>query len=270
MLARDPSVKLSALAFATAALVLPASTADAGSAACWFENGVVVVPASLMGVAGDYILDTGWPRTELNETMAQAAGYGDRALVGEARVAGINLPAQPVAVTDQDMRTGAFATPIAGIIGADLLRPYVVDVSFSPCRVALHRAGHAPGFRPARRLKILWASGRPAVTAAIADGPRALSGAFIAATGADTGVRLSDAVAAVPGVKKPGELYPYGVLRPRLRALSFAGELSENLPAGLTGAEPGDPLGVLGAPVLARYRLRFDFPRGWLLVAAPK
>jgi hypothetical protein len=118
-------------------------------------------------------------------------------------------------------------------------------------------------------LPVRWVAERPVVTAAVADGPHAFAGAFTPATGGDTGVRLSDAVAAAPGAAKPKELYPYGVLRPTLRAFSFAGGLSENLPSGLVKAEDPGLLGEIGAPVLSRYRLRFDFPAGRLLLGAP-
>ena len=107
------------------------------------------------------------------------------------------------------------------------------------------------------------------VTAAASDGPHAFAGAFAPGTGADTGVRLSDAVARVARAAKPKELYPYGILRPRLRALSFAGALSRNLPAGLIKAEDPALIGQIGAPLLSHYRLRFDFPGGRLLLGSP-
>jgi hypothetical protein len=248
-------------------LAFAATGASAGEAACWFENGVLVVGAEVMGVPGDYILDTASPRTLLAESQAQAAGFAETALTGEVRLAGVAVPSQAVAVADLDMRTGALPTPIAGVIGADVLREFVLDVTFAPCRVALRPAGRAPPFPAEAVLPLSWVADRPVVTAASSDGPRTLTGAFAPATGADTAVRLSDAVARVPGAAKPKELYPYGVLRPRLRALSFAGVLSENLPAGLMKAENPDLHGQIGAPLLSHYRLRFDFPGGRLLLA---
>ena len=122
-------------------------------------------------------------------------------------------------------------------------------------------------FRATASLPLGWLADRPVVRAAVADGPHAFAAHFAVATGADTAVRLSDALAASPSAGKPKELYPGGVLRPRLRALSFADGLSENLPAGLVGAEDPALAGQIGAPLLARYRLRFDFPRGRLLLA---
>lgn len=257
-----PALALSAL------LALAATPALAGEAACWFENGVVVVGAEVMGVPGDYILDTATPHTLLADSQAQTAGFAETALTGEVRLAGATAKGRAVAVAALDLRTGALPTPIAGVIGADVLRDYVVDVSFAPCRVALWPAGAAPRFRTQVALPLSWVTGRPVVTATVSDGPRTLAGAFTPATGADTAVRLSDAVARAPGATKPKELYPYGILRPRLRALSFAGTLSENLPAGLLQAEDTGLAGQIGAPLLAGYRLRFDFPAGRLLLAA--
>jgi hypothetical protein len=252
-----------------ALLALAATRVSAGEAACWFENGVVVVGAEVMGVSGDYILDTATPHTQLAESQAQAAGFAETALTGEVRLAGLAVEGRAVAVADLDLRTGALPTPIAGVIGADVLRAYVLDVSFAPCRVALRPAGRAPPFRAQAALPLSWVADRPVVTAAASDGPRTLAGAFAPGTGADTAVRLSDAVARAPGAAKPKELYPYGVLRPRLRALSFAGGLSENLPAGLMKAEDPGLAGQIGAPLLSRFRLRFDFPAGKLLLGDP-
>ena len=73
----------------------------------------------------------------------------------------------------------------------------------------------------------------------------------------------------VPGAAKPKEAYPYGVLRPRLRALSFAGGLAENLPSGLIAAEDANLAGQIGSPVLSRFSLRIDLARDRLMLAAP-
>jgi hypothetical protein len=257
-----------ALAIAVAWAVF-ASAARAGEARCWVDEGVLVVPASVMGVAGDYILDPATPDTELHETRAQGAGFVETALVGEVRIAGLTRKAHPVAVVDLDARTAGFPTPIAGVIGADLLRDYVLDVNFAPCRVGLHPAGEAPRFGAARRLDLQWVGGRPTIAAAVADGPRAISAPFALATGSSVAVRLDERFARVPGAPKPKELYPYGAATAGLRALSLADDLYENLRAGLlpAGGDASGPAGSLGAPVLARYRLRFDFPRGRLLLA---
>lgn len=240
--------------------------APAQAAACWYEQGVVVVPASIAGIAGDYILDTGSPVTQLHETRAQMEGLSS-AFRAEVRVAGLRLADRPVVVADLDARTHAFPTPIAGVIGADLLAGQVVDVDFAPCRVEIWPAGQAPRFRPARSLPLRLAGGAPVVDAAVADGPRTAVGGFVVSTGLDSAVRLDAALASVPGAKAE-DLAPYGPLRARLRALSLAGELFETLPAGLQPHVEG-AVGAVGAPVLARWRLRLDFARGRLLLGRP-
>ncbi len=251
-------------------IVLAGGPAAAGEAACWFENNVIVVGAEVMGVPGDYILDTATPHTQLADSQAQAAGFADTALTGEVRLAGMAVRQAPVAVAVLDLRTGALPTPIAGVIGADVLKAFVLDVSYAPCRVKLSAAGKAKAFGArTAALPLAWIADRPAVRAAVSDGPHAFAGAFVPATGGDTAVRLSDAVAASPGAAKPKELYPYGVLRPRLRAFSFAGRLLENLPAGLQAAQDPAITGEIGAPILSHYRLRFDFPASRMLLAPP-
>ena len=251
-----------------AALALTAAPARAGEAACWFENGVVVVGAEVMGVSGDYILDTATPHTVLADSQAETAGFAETVLKGEVRFAGMALKDRPVAVEVVDLRTGALPTPIAGIIGADVLRGFVLDVDFKPCRVRLSRRASGR-FAATASLPMAWVAGRPVVRAAVADGPHAFSGAFTPGVGADTAVRISDALARAPGAAKPKELYPYGVAFPHLRALSFAGLLTENLPAGLIEAEDPALAGQLGAPFLSHWRLRFDFPAGRLYLAPP-
>lgn len=250
-----------------------ATRAQAGLVRCWYENQVVVVGAEVMGVAGDFILDPATPHTQLADSQAQAAGYAGADLRGRVRVAGVTVRDAAVAVAPLDLRTGALPTPVAGVIGADVLKGLVLDIDFRPCRIRLSRPGAAGPFRSLRTLPLAWIAGRPVVRAAVSDGPHALSGGFSVGLGADTEVRVSDAAARAPqassGAAKPKEAYPYGVLRPRLRAFSFAGGLVENLPAGLMAAEDPALVGQIGAPILSRFRLRLDLASDRLMLAAP-
>jgi len=259
-------MSLKALLLAAAAATL-AGPAWAGPAPCWFERGVVVVSAQVAGVTGDFILDTGAAQTVLAETQAQGAGYDATVLSGEVVLAGMRTADAAIVVKDVDVRTGLFDTPIAGIIGADVLKPYVLDLSFAPCRVGLYAPGRAPRLPRATVLPLTWLGGVPATDATASDGPHTASGGFALATGSDTAVRLSDAYAKAPGAPKPQEVYPYGVLRPRLRALSLAGQIAEGLPAGLVKDQDPALLGEIGAPLLAGWRVRFDFPESRLYLA---
>lgn len=256
------------LAILAAALVAPAA-ARAGEAACWFEGGVVVVAAQVAGVAGDYILDTGSPATQLHETKAQAEGIDApqvAEVTGGLRLAGLDLPARPIAVADLDYRGWNLPTPIAGVIGADVLKDFVVDVQFSPCRVRLSRPGTAPAFGAARTLPLAWDAGRPVVQAEVADGQRLLRGPFTPATGVPAAVRLAEDLASVSGTDRPQELQPTGVWLARLPELGLAGAGFRDQAAGLEPAV-GEAAGAIGGPVLSRYRLRFDFLGGKLLLA---
>lgn len=240
------------------AIAACATGAAAGEIACVYEQGVLVAPASVAGIAGDYIIDTGAAATLLHETRAQGNGFAEVDVLGEVQLAGLRVPAQRARVQDLDARTFPFPTPIAGVIGTDLLSAYVVDVSFAPCRLRISPAAEAPPFRSTTTLPL---AGLPA---AISDGPTSLRGQFVAATGLDRPIRLSGRIASVPG-SKPEDLGPYGGAKPRLRALSFQGHLFESLPSGLLDADGGLE-GAIGAPVLSAWRLRFDFAAGQLLL----
>jgi hypothetical protein len=142
----------------------------------------------------------------------------------------------------------------------------VVDVSFSPCRVRLSSPGGAPDFK-GTPLAIHWDLGRPAVEASVSDDAHELVGRFVVATGLNAPVRLADDIAGVPGASRPGELYPEGVWLARLPQVRFAGGVGRDVAAGLMKPD-GEVAGMLGAQLLANFRLRFDFPAG-RLVAAP-
>jgi hypothetical protein len=130
--------------------------APAPPQACWFENGAVVIAASVAGIAGDYLLDPSTPITLLHNTRAQAAGLEATALSAAIRLPGQTLLAQPIEVADLDARSAGFDTPIAGVIGADVLGQLVVDLGFAPCRVRFSRPGQAPAFRSAAEFSADW------------------------------------------------------------------------------------------------------------------
>lgn len=256
------------------ALALAILAGTAGSAAsaelrCWYEQGVLVAPAAVGPVAGDFIIDTGAARTELHETRAMGEGYSGKAVTLEVRLGEVSFPDREVAIVDQDARTWAFPTPIAGVIGADVLRHLVLDAQFEPCRLRIGPPPSPAGVAPVAVLPLAWIEGRPTVRAAVADGHSAVAGPMTPATGLDAAVRLSPVAAGAPGAAEPGKLGPYGPARADLRALSFAGVLFESLPTGLLYEDDTARLGAIGPAVLARWRLRFDFPAGRLELHPP-
>lgn len=246
-------------------MTAPAWPAGAAEIACRYEAGVITVPASVGGIAGDYILDTGAPFTTLDGTQAQAAGFTDEATVGDVQVAGVRLPDRVLRIAKLDVRTWNLPTPASGVIGADVLRDFVVDVSYAPCRVRLSPPGREPHFA-GRILALGWDAGRPTAEASVDDGVREVTGRFVVATGMNAPLRLADDIAAVPGAAKPHELYPDGVWLARLPVVRFAGAVGEDVAAGLMKPD-GEVAGALGGQVLANFRLRFDFAAGRLIVA---
>lgn len=241
-----------------------AAPAWAGEVACRFDEGVIVVPAEVAGIAGDYILDTGSAQTTLHETKAQTEGIEATELVGRVRLAGAEIEDQALKVADLDVRTWNLPSAVIGLIGADVLKGFVLDVAFAPCKVRLSHPGAAPPFR-GRALALDRDTGRPTATASVSDDTHVVTGAFVIATGSSAPVRLADDLAQT-NVGTPQELYPQGLWFARLPQVTFAGRTGRDVAAGLMKPE-GDVVGILGGPVLARFRLRFDFPAGRLTVA---
>lgn len=246
-------------------LCLATAPAVAGEAACRFEAGVMVVPAVVAGIAGDYIFDTGSARTQIHDTRARAEGVAGDAITGDVAVADMRIAGLPVTVADLDVRTWNLPTAAAGVIGADALRGFVVDVDFRPCRIRISAPGRARAFS-GRTLDLAWDRGRPTAEAAVSDDRHELTGRFVLATGSNVPVRLADDLAQAPGAARIRELYPEGVWLARLPQVRFAGGLGRDVAAGLMAPE-GDVAGVLGGWVLAHFRLRFDFPADRLIVA---
>ena len=256
---------LIALVLAALALVATTTPSVAREIACRFEAGVIVVPASVAGIAGDYIFDTGSPQTLLHETRAGAEGLTGSEVLGGVRIAGLVLPPRRIGIADLDVRTWNLATPVIGVVGADALQGLVVDVAFSPCKVRLARPAEATAFKGVP-LPVTWSSGRPLVEAVVSDGVHQLTGPFILATGANAPIRIADDLASIPGASQPAELYPEGVWLARLPSLRLADRTFADVGSGLTPPE-GDNAGVIGGAILANFRLRFDFAGGRVLIA---
>ncbi|WP_165184642.1 hypothetical protein [Caulobacter soli] len=218
----------------------------AGQTACWFENGAVVAPAAIGGIAGDYVIDLSAPHTLLHVDVAQGAGFTDTALTLPVRVAGRKVDAAPIAVQNLDYRAVGFSTPIMGVIGADILGRYGLALDFSPCRLRLERPGRVRGGWKGG-LPVTIVGGVPTVLAAASNGLHGISGPFALDTASAGGVR---ARGAADGPRQK----PVGTLS----GLSLNGALRQDLPAVVAGDLPAGVVGAIGVRVLAGYRLRLD------------
>jgi len=234
--------------------ILAAGGARAGETRCWFERGAVVVPAAFGDIAGDFILDLSAPRSQLHATRAQSDGIAAPTATRDLAVAGERVPGLAVEVVDLDPRTRDFVTSIVGVLGADAVRGYVIDIRFAPCRIGLWR--RAPGLETSARIKIREIAGVPAVRAVASDGLHTRAGLFAIDTGA-TPVRIDKArLSRIPVAGRTPAI--------RLRALSLAGSLFEQTPAEIEAQAPPGLDGAIGTVVWSRFRLRLDLRKGWL------
>ena len=258
-------MRVVSLAFAV--LVASAGTARAGETRCWVDRGVLVVPAAFGDVAGDFILDLSSAKSVLHVDAALSDGIETAQSTGTLRLAGESIPAT-LQVASLDARTLGLPSTIMGLVGADALSGYVVDIRFDPCRVRLWR-GRAPRFHATATLSIQMTEGVPAIRATISDGRTALAGRFAIDTGTPA-VRLSAQVAALgrppaKGVDPASRLDPPA----RLDALGLAGEAQRRLPAALEDDLPATLTGGIGVAAWARYDVRIDLVRNEVQLAPP-
>ncbi|MGI9170087.1 MAG: hypothetical protein ACR2FH_07935 [Caulobacteraceae bacterium] len=248
-------------------LALIAAGARAGETECWFENGALVVPAAFGDIAGDFILDISAPGSQLHVTRALSAGID----AGRARsvliLAGERVDGFGMEVGDLDTRSRGFPTNITGVLGADALAPFVADIDFTPCRIRLRRGVPAARVRGVR-LRVERVARIPAVEAAISDGATSRGGLFAIDT-ASAGMRIAAAALSrdpASGIDPAARQSAPA----RLRALSLAGRLFEQTPAGPWPDAPAALEGAIGATVWSRLHLRLDLKHGWLwLSSAP-
>ena len=213
---------------------------------CSIDNGAVVVAAAYGPIAGDFLLDLSQAHSQLHATAAQTAGWTDDHTSRTLRLAGQTLRDFPMSVADLGARTAAFPTNISGVLGADAMRRFALDLTFTPCRLRLTRG--LPPKRPGVHvLNVRTLGGVPVVSAAISDGVTARAGLFAIDT-ASAGSRIADAgfSRALPAGADPADR-----ARPpaRLRAVSVGGVLVEQTPAGVMGPAAPGLSGALGLGV---------------------
>lgn len=247
-----------------------AAAANAGEAPCWFENGAVVAPAEVAGIAGDYVIDPSSRTTLLHNTRAEAAGYSGTRLTVDVRLADRRLESFTVEVADLDERGYGFVTPIAGVIGADALEGQVLWLDFAPCRLRLEGAGW--GGTPGRDeivVPLERSGGLPVVQAAASDGRLARRGLFAIDWGSAGLARINAAYARLVPEREGVDPARRDLTPARLRAVSLAGRLDEQVPSGLIAGLDGALLGTLGVDYWSRWTVRLDLAANRLVLSPP-
>ena len=220
------------------------------------DNGAVVVAASFGDIAGDFILDAAAPKSLLHLTRAQSDGIDAPSASRPFVLAGEHIANLEMTVSDLDARSRAFDTTINGVIGDDVLRRFVVEIAFSPCRITLYRHRPAP-MAETSTLRVSEAAGIPAIHASISDGTQSRAGLFAIDT-----ARSASQIAGAALSRSAPESGPKPPVR--LRALAVAGRLFEQTPAGVSLAAPGALQGSIGTAVWSHWRLRLDLRDRWL------
>lgn len=235
--------------------------ARAGEARCWFEHGAIVVPAALGDIAGDFLLDPASPRTLVHAGAAEGFGLTGPEVRADLRFAGLRRAITAKSV-DLGPRARPFVAGLAGVIGADALAGYAIEIRTLPCRLKVGRRITVPrGALPLRRIAGVWA-----VPAAISDGMTSRAGWFAVAT-AQPGVTVRSArLSRAPPPDADPDWPPA-----RLRALSLGGRLFENVPAGVDPSLPPALAGAIGEAVWWRHGLGLDTRRGelWIMPGQP-
>jgi hypothetical protein len=235
----------------------------AGGTRCWIDKGALVAPAAFGDIAGDFLIDLSASRSAVHVSRAQEDGLEGQSATRDLALAGRRLAGVTLAIADLDARTARFDTTVNGIIGADLLRRYIVEIDPQPCRLRLLKRRPAP-WPGSTRLAIREVGGRPLAPASVTDGVRARAGLFAIGT-ADWATRIGEARLSRPQGSD-------GAAPVRLRAVEVAGRLFEQVPAAVrpsADASEGDAAvaDAIGMAVWSRWRLRLNVRNGWLELA---
>ncbi|HSZ53092.1 MAG TPA: hypothetical protein VK801_16110 [Caulobacteraceae bacterium] len=238
---------------AACALNCAASDARAGATPCWIDHGAVVAPAAFGDIAGDFIIDLSRSSSALHETRANMAGITAESARAPLSLAGERIADVSLAVVDLDTETRAFDTVINGVIGWDVLGRYAVELDLrnGRCRLSLTSPHHQVRRLAGPALSLVEVGAAPALAAAVSDGVSAREGLFRIDT-AHEAVEVAQARLSRP---KAGADQATPV---RLRAVSVAGALVEQVPAEVMDpAVPGVD-GSLGLSVWRGGVLRLD------------
>jgi hypothetical protein len=242
-------------------LALGATDAHGGEVRCWIDKGAIIATAAFGDIAGDFVLDLARARTTLHVTRANSDGLMADTATAPLTFAGERFGARTLPILDLDPETKAFDTTVNGVLGADILHGHVLslDLRNGGCRLAL--AASAPR-RPkgAIVVPLSMMNGIPTVPALASDGAKVRPGVYALGTS-----QAPTIISAAHLSRSGAEDSPV-----RLRALEFAGQLHEQVPAEIRPAVAPGVAGALGLGVLAGSRTIIDENAGTLTLLTTK
>lgn len=235
----------------------------AGGTRCWIDKGALVAPASFGDIAGDFLIDLSAPASALHVTRAELDGLEGGSATRDLVIAGRRIPALKMVIADLDSRTAAHDTVINGVLGADVLGRFTVEIDPWPCRLRLLPIGRRGPWAGGIRLPVAHGvGGRALAPAMISDGLNVRGGVFALGT--------ADWPTTIVRARLSREPSPRAPARVRLRALEVGGRLFEQSPAALAQPRGDQAEGAIGMSVWSRWRLRLDVADGWLDLATAR
>jgi len=249
-----------------------------------FERGLIFVDASVYGTPGVFMLDTGAAATVVDPHFAMAArlhlgrardvtGRGGDIGARQVEPAPLALVGGPQAriaplMVDLSQASHAMGVPLAGILGEDFLRRFVITLDYRDQTLAFaDDVVDPPDATPIRM------GDAPYVPARVTLGQRTADGEFEIDTGSNTAVEFwrsfADAHlgrglgARAIGLGVAGETF---VANGRIDALEVAGRRIENLDVNFADDTRNDDAGpryggVIGGPAWRGLVVTLDLPR---------
>lgn len=251
-----------------------------------FVDGIVLLEATLDGKRGWWILDSGYEYSLLDSATAQAAGVavsapttvaqpGGSVTQGWARAVSLDLSGKPfrpdsLAVFSLQPLSPVVGKPITGLLGHDFFERNVITIDYAMREV---RLASSSGWKPpagATEVGIWLENGEPFLLATLWANRRSVPAKLKIDTGSLSGLGLNGSFVAQNSLFPPDwprlpmeGIAVGGATRNfvgRLDSMSLGGVVISQPVAGWSEdlARVGDA-GTLGAPILARFRVTFDY-----------
>jgi predicted aspartyl protease len=240
-----------------------------------------------------FLLDSGASTSFLSETLADSFGLGPKhkhqmnvgagessASLGFAHdvtlnLSGIGLPAQTVAVVSFGNIEARIGHKIAGIVGADLFKRYIVTIDYAASQLVVSDPDSLHDGESGEVFTLRLSGNRPFLQATIipVSGP-AIQAEFVVDTGDTSTVTFHTPFVEKYALRSGQILVPHQTTgisgdsqnwRGRIKQLQLGKCVLDHPIATFSGAQKGSEAdasysGVLGGEVLGRFRVTMDYP----------